>query len=1181
MKRIAIVLCLAAIALPLMGQLNRGTITGVVTDATGASVPAAQVTVKQNATNMTTRVATSDSGQYNVPNLPPGAYDITIEAKGFKKFVLSSAELRATDVIRIDAVLDIGSMVETVEVAATLERVQTDSPQVGTSLTNAGLIDLPLSFSGARNMENFAYKLTPGVAGNSWTSHINGSTTASKEVLLDGASTTVNRGGHNSESTVSLEAVQEFKIQTSGMSAEFGRFQAGVFNFIMKSGSNQLHGSAYGALRNEALNANAWVNNFRNQPRPLDRRQNGAGAIGGPVYIPKVYDGRNKTFFYTTYEQYRDRTGGFGAPNRTLPLAEFYDGNFSRLLQSVSAGTDALGRTVYRGAIYDPASFSQLANGRYIGEMFPGNVIPKSRFSTVSQKLNSIATKSYLPTVKDAAGVVPLVNNGLFPVATTPEFDQYQFSVKGDQQLNSSNRLSGSYSYTVRPRLLLDAGGMWDINDPKGGELSKARLQRTRSTLVRLAWDWTISPTTLLNVNTSYNRFANPNNSVWANIDGAKELGIKNLSTYGYPTINWGGGPYVAPATPGDPQANFQAYNSGGMLATLTMTKGAHFLKMGFDHRRFQLNNRPTQGGSFNFAARATAIPNETYSGSQTGYSFASYLLGIVDSAGLSAPVTLGGRRQYWSGFFQDDWKATRTLTLNLGMRWDFQPPYTEVADRMGSWNMTKTDPLSGYPGAYDFAGSCSVCTGSRYFGSRSYNDFGPRFGLAWQASEKWVIRAAYGIFFEADNSNSYGSINGATSFPWGGSYILNADAVTPYRGIFNWDAGFPTNSFVPGAFDVSFANRGGSPAMIDKNYGNPGNTQQWNLNIQRRLPAKFLLDVGYIGNKSSGLKNTALTRYNQIPFSLVTQYGRNLTNAVRNATEAAANGIKYPYAGFSGTVAGALRQFPQIQGVSTFSGFGAPLGFSTYHSLQVTIDRQFANGISMYANYVYSRTLANIESTFEGENSGPLDYYNLSLEKAPASYDIPHMFKAYAQYELPIGRGKAIGGGMNKWVDALVGGWNVSGILNYFNGAPLGFGGATSPLANAWNGGQRPNIAAGNMKATTWNRDNFDFATIMNPINTYLNKSLFSDPANLTLGNSAIRYSQIRGFGTVNEDFGLLKNFRFSESKTAQIRCEMLNAFNRHTFGGIQTSVTNAQFGQVTSISGNRSIQLGARFQF
>jgi hypothetical protein len=1177
---LAAALCLA-IGLPAMAQLNRGTISGLVTDASGAAIPGAQVTIRLTTTNAVTKAVTNDVGQYNVPNLQTGVYDVTVEASGFKKFVLTNLELRVTDVLRVDAKLDIGSMVETVEVSATVERVTTDTPQVGTSLTNTGLIDLPLSFSGARNPENFAYKLTPGVTGSSWTSHINGSTTASKEVLLDGASTITNRGGHNGESAVSLEAISEFKIQTSGMSAEFGRFQAGIFNFVMKSGSNDYHGTVYGALRNEALNANTWVNNFRGVPRAQDRKQNVAVSGGGPVIIPRIYNGKDKTFFYVTYERYRDRTGGFGAPNRNVPIEDFYDGNFSRLLGPALSAKDALGRTVYQGAIYDPATFRQIEGGRWIGEMFPGNIIPKSRFSTVSQTLNGIARKSYLPTVRDANGVVPLVNNAVFPVATTPEFDQHQFSAKGDQIINSNHRVSGSYSSAKRPRLLLDAGGMWDVNERFGGELSKARLQNTYSKLGRVAWDWTVSPTTLLNVNTFYNRFPNPNNSVHVDVDGAKALGIKNLSTFGYPTVNWGGGPYVSLQTPGDPQKSFDAYNTGGVLATLSMTKGRHFIKVGFDHRRNQFNTQPGPGGSFNFAARGTAIPNETFSGSQTGYSFASYLLGIVDSAGLSQPVGRGGRRHYYAGFIQDDFKMTRTLTLNLGLRWDLQLPYFEVADRMASWNLSKTDPQSGLKGAYDFAGNCSVCMGRRYFGTRSYNDFGPRFGLAWQASDKWVVRTAFGLFYEGDNNNSYSATNGATNFPWAGSYILAADAVNPWAGIFNWDNGFPTDRYVPPTFDVSYANRGGSPSYIDPNYGRVGYTQQWNLNIQRRLPGKLLLDTGYVGNKSSGLKNTTLTRINQLPWSIVQQYGRNLTNAVTNEAQAAANGIKYPYPGYRGTVAGALRDYPQIQGINTFSAYAAPLGFSTYHSLQVTLDRQFSNGFSMYANYVWSKTLSNIESSFEGENSGSLDYYNLKLEKTPASYDIPHMFKAYAQYDLPFGKGKAFGSNASGWVNGLIGGWQISGIVNYFSGAPIGFGGATAPLPNGWNGGQRPNVAPGDLKASTWNRDNFNFAQITSPQNTYINKSLVTDPASLTLGNAAMRYTTIRGFGTVMEDAGILKNIRFNERMRAQIRAELLNIFNRHQFGGIQTSVTNPQFGQVTSVSGNRSVQLGARFEF
>ena len=424
---------------------------------------------------------------------------------------------------------------------------------------------------------------------------------------------------------------------------------------------------------------------------------------------------------------------------------------------------------------------------------------------------------------------------------------------------------------------------------------------------------------------------------------------------------------------------------------------------------------------------------------------------------------------------------------------------------------------------------------GRRYFGTRSYNDFGPRFGLAWQASDKWVVRAAYGLFYEGDNNNSYGATNGATAFPWAGSYLLSADPVNPWAGIFNWDNGFPTNAYVPPSFNPSYANLGGSPSYVDPNYGVVGYTQQWNVNIQRRLPGKFLLDTGYVGNKGSGLKNTTLSRVNQLPWSIVQQYGRTLTNAVTNEAQAAANGIKYPYPGYRGTVAGALRDYPQIQGVNTLSAYAAPLGFSTYHSLQITLDRQFSNGVSMYANYVWSKTLGNIESSFEGENSGSIDYYNLKLEKTPATYDTPHMFKAYVQYDLPFGKGKAFGSDANKWVNGLIGGWQISAIFNYFSGTPIGFGGATAPLPNGWNGGQRPNVAAGELKASTWNPDNFNFATITDPANTYLNKSLFSDPASLTLGTSAMRYSIIRGFGTVNEDFGLLKNIRFNERMRAQ----------------------------------------------
>jgi len=1179
-KTITTILAVVILCTPAFAQLDRGTITGNVTDSSGAAVPSATVVIRNVGTNAVYKTESTATGQYTMPNLPVGIYEVSVEMSGFKKFVSTKLDLRATDVLRVDAVLEVGSLSETVEVSAQAARIQTDSPQVGTSLTNASIVDLPLSFSGARSPESFAYRLTPGVTGDSWTSHINGSTTASKEVLLDGASVSTYRAGHFGESSVSMEAVEEFRIQTSGMSAEFGRLQAGVFNFVMKSGNNRIRGSAYGALRNEALNANTFANNFRGVKRSPDRRQNFAGSLGGPVFLPKIYDGRDRTFFYVTYERYRERSLGFGAPNRTLPLPEFYEGDFSRLLGPAINATDALGRPVLRGAIYDPATFRQLENGRWIGEMFPNNVIPQSRFSQVSERLNAIARQYYQPTVRDASGQIALQNNSYFPTGTTPVFDQHQFSVKGDQILDSTRKLTGSFSVTSRPRLLLDQGGMWDMNDPEGGPLSKARRQTIRSYLARIAYDWTITPLLLMNVNASYNRMENPNRSVHVDVDGAKELGIKNLSTYGYPAVNWGGGPFVTLDSPGDPQNDLSVYGGSGVMATFSWMKGRHFLKWGFDHRRNILNSRPTPGGSFTFAARGTAIPNETFSGSQTGYSFASYLLGIVDSAGLSAPVGLGGRRSYYAAFFQDDFKVSGNLTLNIGVRWEFQPPYVEVADRMASWSPYKLDPTTGYLGAYEFAGKCDICTGKRYFGQKRYREFSPRFGLAWQPVPLWTIRAAYGIFFEGDLFNAYGPIPGASAFPWQGSYRLSADPVTPWAGIFNWDDGFPTDRYVPPAFDVSRANLGGSPAMIHPSYGSNPYTQQWNFNIQRQLTPTMVLDIGYVGNKTTGIKNNSLARLNQLPASVLTEYGLRLPNAVRNPEEAAANGVRYPFPGYSGTVAGALREFPQLQGQTTVSPYAAPLGFSTYHSLQVTVDKQFGSGFSLYANYVWSKTLSNTESSFVGDNPGPLDYYNLKLEKAPTSYDRPHMFKAYGQWNLPVGKGQMWA---PRWriLDALIGGWALTGIVNYYSGTPLGFSGASSPMPNGWNGGQRPNIAPGNMRASGFRKDAFNLANTSAPSNTYINKSLFSDPPPLTLGTAAPRYTQIRGFGTISEDLGLMKNFRVQERYRIQIRAEFLNAFNRHNLGGINTNINNALFGQVTSVSGNRTVQLVARLDF
>lgn len=1184
LKRVFCFLFVASLAL---AQLNRGAITGLVQDSTGAAIPGVKVVLESTATGSKTETITNNFGQYTAPALPVGVYNISFEAPAFKRLVQTGVSLGVTEVLRVNVTLEVGATSESVTISSEIPKLATDSPEVGTSLGNKQLIDLPLSFSGARLAENFAYKVTPGVSGNSWNSNINGSTNFSKETLLDGATVTTYLAGHFGESSVSVEALQEFKIQTSGMSAEFGRAQGGVFNYVMKSGANEIHGSAYGSFRNEALNANTPVNNFRGVDRPPDRQQNYAFSFGGPVYIPKVYDGRNKTFFYSTFERFKRRIEGFGPPNTHAPQPEWLDGNLSRLLQGVVPNqTDALGRQVMRGGIYDPATFRQLESGRWVGEMFPNNRIPVSRFSNVAQRVNNMVRNGYLPTERNPDGTIPLQNNAIRPVNNTPQFDQYQFSNKVDQMLPNNQRLSGSYSYNARPRLLLDQSRLWNPDDPMGGPLTSARQQRIKSSLVRLAHDANFTPTILNNFTVYYNRMANPNQGAFRNVDGARELGIANLTTFGYPNINWGGGPFVPLTNIGDPQNDFQVYMGFGFLNTVSMSKGRHFMKAGIDHRRNHLNTRPTQGGSFNFNARGTAIPNEAFSGNQTGYAFASYLLGIVDSAGLGDPIGLGGRRSYTALFFQDDFKVSSTLTLNLGMRWEFQHPFTEVGNRLSSWSPNVRDPESGLMGAYQFAGNCNVCTGRDYFGVRSFRDFGPRIGFAWRPMDKWTVRGSYGIMFEGDLFNGFSGtpLGKATTVQFGGTYVLGSDPVNPWAGIFNWDNGFPTDRFVPAFHDLSWGNLN-RPGMVDEKYGRSPYTQMWNLNIQRELARNTVMELGYVANKVTGIRSGEMRRINQIRPEWLSTYGRNLNNAVTNPQQAAANGIAYPFPGFRGTVASALRDFPQagMLGNQTVNVYGTPIGFSTYHAMQVVLNKEFTRGLVTYVNYTWSKNLTNVESSMVGNDPAPLDFYNLRLEKALANDDQPHLFKGFVSYELPIGRGKTFLGGAGRVTNALFGGWTVNAIVNYFAGEPLGFIGS-NPLSGSWNGGtNRANVAAGNLRNQNFRVQNFDFANqgvSGNVNNMLLNRELFSDPAPLTIGNGGRRYG-VRRTAMLNEDFGLQKNASIGEKYKIQFRAEFLNGFNRNRLGAPVTNVTSPVFGQVTSFTGNRDIQLGLRLDF
>jgi hypothetical protein len=1192
MKRISCLILFALFCAALAAQ-DRGAFVGTVTDPTGAAVPNVKVGIIQTATNLRVDTLTNSVGQYRVPNLPVGVYRLTFEAPGFKTAVRDGVTLSVADVLRIDARLEVGQTTESLTVTAEAPILQTETPEVGTLMSTRQVVDLPLGFSGGRYAETFAYKLSPGVGGDSWTSHINGAPSFSKEVVLDGASASIYISGSLAESSPSLEAVQEFKVQTSGMSAEYSRTSGGVFNFVLKSGENDYHGSGMYEWHNESFDANTFANNFYGRPRLRDRRDDWALSLGGPVGIPKLKVFKDKWFFYTAYEKYNESYAGGGSPTNTVPLSAWYSGDLSRYLTNQSLGTDALGNTVYRGAIYDPGT-SQTVNNTLVRTMFPGNIIPKSRISAVSQNLAKIMLEHYKPQVMGPDGQEAMINNSFWPIANQAGFTQVQFSTKSDYLINSNHRLSGSFVFVDRPRTLLDQGGVWDFNDPNGGPLSRARLQYVATHYIRLAEDWTISPTVLNHIVAAYGRQINPSTSKHVHEDGAAILGLKGIANFNYPEIDGLGGDRIDIPTLGYQANDFGAGTTYQLVDTLSWVRGKHSLKFGFDYHWAGLNWRDGSGpGVFHFGSAITGQPNFN----QTGLGFASMLLGEVSSASVNIDTPMSSQFPSYGVFVQDDWKVSPRLTLNLGLRWDYQPQGTEKYDRLHNFNPTLVDPNFGIPGAIEFAGNGPGRIGRRLFYDNCLNcGWGPRVGFAYQLPEslKMTVRGGYGIFYAPRAPNGWSGV------PWGNKLGFTAtntvNQPSPNSPAFNWDNGYH-GVIKQAALNPSAAYDIWGPVSWDPNGGRVGYTQQWNFNIQREIGRDFVLDIGYIGTKSTGLNANEIKKMNQIPTSALKLgdiLGQWVNNDASIPAAAKAMGARYPYPGKDEWIPiyQTLMPYPTVIYWSDLYPWNVPLGFSNYQALQVQVNKRFSKGLQFTSNYTFSKNLGNISSAFGdtwGMNySRPMDYYNLALEKSVLEFDHTHVVKIGASYELPFGRGKSYGSQMPRVLDFIAGGWTLQYIGNYQSGEPIGFGATPTPNSNfATNRPFIVNPGGGSLVNPNFSASNFDMTDISNERadKKYIITSAVIDPATINRyarGNAPRLLSQLRNFAQYSEDMALQKNFKPVERLRIQFRVEALNAFNRHRFTGIDTDPASPLFGQISGVSDDpRKLQFGLRADF
>jgi carboxypeptidase family protein len=1206
-RLIAIVLTLLLTALSIFGQVGRASLTGVVRDQAGSVVAGVSITAVNTATGLSYKTTTNNEGVYTLGSLPVGEYKIVFQIEGFKEVIHDGVKLTAGQIARIDPIFEIGRVSENVTVTGDVSILQTESSQSSASVTSRVFSDLPLSFGSGRNMSAFADKLVPGVSGDYYAMSIQGTPGASQGIIIDGMTNLAGfLPGDFAEASVSPEAIQELNVYTGNVSAEHGRQGGGTLNFTLKSGTNQLHGSAFYFLRNELLNANDWNNNrllaadpnftqpdTTNFVRPKDRRNDWGFSGGGPVYIPKVYDGRNKSFFYFTLERFKIDTSGPGSLTRSVPQPEMWNGDLSRLLTNEQVnGPDALGRSYRVGQIFDPATLRRLTAGQvdpltgltasrtgFVSEPFANNIIPQNRISAVARNFAGIFNEYYPPVNSD------LINN-LYSTRYNLQNIRH-YTLKVDHSFSPNHKVSGYYYKHGLPRNFQEdwASQVWSLKDPQtGGPLSRSIQQARRGYNWSVSYDWILNSRMLnhatFGINNNYNAFR----SRQIGKEFADQFGITGVGL-GLADPEWTR-PVIALGN--SPVATFESWNHDanrddkyrGIIFsdTFSYQRGTHNLKFGFEYNnlRYQAFHFDNTGGTFNFEAVTTSIPGEEFS-SQMGNSFASFLLGQVNSANVTPVLNPTAYRTYAALFVQDSWKVNSRLTLNYGLRWSGNSPITEEADRLANFNAGLRDPNFGnLPGAVEYLGTGQGRTGRRTLYNGNWKDFGPSFGFAYRVTDRVVARGGYGITYTPEafgwDFADFAGFRQTNSIP--------ANSAGQFLPVFDIDNGYPGQT-EPAKLDPSYAARFGGVRMFSPDYIKSGYVQSFNFGIQTEISKNLMLDVEWRGSKGTRLHSGSSVFPNQInPREL--SRGAVLSQEITSADQAAAAGLPYPYPGFSGLGGYTLLPFPQLAD-KWLGSFGDPVGFSTYHSLNAIVTKRMARGYYIYGAYTFSKAIANVTDVNVGGNTtGIQDTYNRTLYKSISSLDHTHVFKSAIMWDLPLGEGKKLLSGKNRVLNAVAGGWTVAAILNYSSGTPLWHPNSrTRP--NFWNGPDiwaNFNAPAGGFKRL-FNPATFNPANPADPGNRFIDSTAFSDASPQSLGTSPSMFPTVRMMATFSEDASLIKRFTIHEGVHLQFRIEMLNLFNRHYFDWPDMDLNSASFGNITRASGNRTGQFGLRVEW
>ncbi|MBV9083902.1 MAG: TonB-dependent receptor [Acidobacteriaceae bacterium] len=1126
-------------------------LTGLVTDPSGAPVPKAEVRVVNTATNAQTVVHTRDDGTFLAPSLKPGGYTVTVSAQGFKSAVRGDVHLDVSQTARLDIHLDLGSVTETIDVTAQAPLLDTTTSSLGQVIDSKSITNLPLN---ERNSYSLVL-LAPGVTGgpalnyNGVNISANGGRPGSNDVLLDGAPSAPPGGTPINVFSIfpSVDALQEFRVQTSNYSPEFGRSGGAIINMIYKSGTNDLHGSIYDFLRNSIFDANGFFANANGTPLSSFKRNQFGFSLGGPVVIPKLYNGHNKTFFFADYEGLRQAT-----PSNlqdTVPTLLERTGDFSQTFAPSGA----------KVIIYDPTTTVKQGNG-YVRAPFAGNVIPANRIDPVARNV-----MKYYPLPNGTGDPITHANNYFSPGGQARNIDQYD--VKVDENIDDKSRAFVRVSrrdYSIPAptnqfpsNIAIAAGGQNQDQIGTGAAadytrnfsptyLMEIRYGLGRALAVLLPLSYGFDPTTL--GFPSYIR------------DNADVLAFPQFKPANYLNIGNGG-----------PDYRHSAYETHSLLISNDKITNSHDFKFGFEGRLLRVNNGEAQAfvGSYSFSPQLTQGPDPTKATAIGGNSIASFLLGLGSGTMTKNSKIADTESYYYAGYFGDDWKITPKLTLNLGVRYEVQVPRTERHNRMNYFDPNVPSPLAGpahipnLKGGIVFVGTDDV--GRRQFPIR-WGNIAPRLGFAYQLTPKTILRGGSGLFY-AGAPTVAGGVIGNFGYRTDTPFVGSQDGLTPYSYLSN---PFPTGLVPPTGSSQGLLTGIGTAIQEPLHDATVPYIEEWSMDIQRELPGSIVVDAAYVGNHSVNLITAAEGNIN---LNQLTPQQLALGNALLT-------NVKNPFFGLitSGPLAAAtvpyyylLRQYPQFTSVGLLYPQG---GNSFYNAGQLRVEKRFSNGLNFLLSYSKQK-LIDDNSIIEnaGRNAAHQNIYDRRSDRSVSANDVSQRFVFSAVYQLPVGRGQKFGASWNRYADAVLGGWQINGILTLQTGFPLNITAPQNGAISIGNESLRPNNNGHSAKlgGSTENR-----------LREYFNTSVFSQPGPFTFGNTGRTLPDVRRPGIHNVDFSMFKNFQLKERLNLQLRGEAFNATNTVQFGLPNTTYNSAQFGQITTQANSaRQLQFGLKLLF